>query len=251
MLPDREALGAASAADIAAAMGATLRRQAELRMIFAAAPSQESTLRALAKRPDLDWRRVVAFHMDEYVGLHGAAPERFGAWLRRVLFDTVPVGAVNLIDPGNDPQPEIARYTSLLAAAPIDLVCCGIGVNGHLAFNDPPARFAHSELLSLVDLDETSRRQQVDDGCFASLAAVPTTAVTLTIPALLSATEIFCMVPGHAKRDAVRDALLGPITEAVPASALRLHPRCTVYLDAESAPEELRASSEPSRPTAP
>jgi glucosamine-6-phosphate deaminase len=249
--PDRDALGAAAAEDIAAALRTTLRREPGLRMMFAAAPSQESTLRSLATQPDIDWSRVTAFHMDEYVGLPSEAPERFGAWLRRVLFDRVSIGTVNLIEPGDDPEEEITRYARLLAAAPLDLVCCGIGVNGHLAFNDPPAPFEHAAMLSLVELSETSRRQQVDDGCFARLADVPTAAITVTIPALLSAREIYCMVPGRPKRDAVRNTLFGAVSESVPASALRLHPRCTIYLDEESAPRERRAPPEPSSPGSP
>lgn len=236
-LADGEELGLTAARDIAAAMRRRLHDQPLLRMIFAAAPSQESTLRALAGQPDIDWGRVTAFHMDEYLGLRRDAAERFGNWLRRVLFDLVPVGAVHLIDPGTDPQPTVTRYAELLSAAPIDVLCLGIGVNGHLAFNDPPADFCDSSAVKVVELDEVSRQQQVDDGCFGRLADVPAQAITLTIPTLLSAGEIFCMVPGATKRAAVTSALRGPITELLPASALRKHPHCTVYVDASSAPD--------------
>jgi glucosamine-6-phosphate deaminase len=235
--PDREALGMAAAADIGDALVRRLNAQPEVRMIFASAPSQEATLRHLAARPGIDWSRVTAFHMDEYLGLAPDAPQRFGNWLRVVLLDRIPIGTAHLIDPADDPQVTVDHYSALLAAAPIDILCLGIGVNGHLAFNDPPADFADPALVKLVTLDEVSRVQQVDDGCFATLDEVPSRAVTLTIPALLSAAEAFCMVPGAQKKRAVTDALYGPIDGSVPASALRTHPRCTLYVDKESAPD--------------
>ncbi len=236
-LPGPEALGAAAADDVAAALVRRLAAQAQVRMIFASAPSQEATLRSLAVRHGIDWSRVTAFHMDEYIGLPPGAPQRFGHWLRDVLFDRVPIGTVRLIEPGDDPYAAAGEYAALLAAAPVDLVCLGIGVNGHLAFNDPPADLADPSLVKIVELDEVSRRQQVDDGCFATLDEVPHRAITLTVPALLSAAEVFCMAPGARKRAAVTAALHGPVTGRLPASALRTHPRCTIYLDEESAPD--------------
>ena len=236
-LPDAAALGEAAASDIAAALIRRLEARPEVRMIFASAPSQEATLRSLAGRPGIDWARVTAFHMDEYLGLAPGAPQRFGTWLRAVLFDRVPIGAVHLIEPGRDARQTAGAYAGLLAAAPIDLACMGIGVNGHLAFNDPPADLGDRSLVKIVELDEVSRRQQVDDGCFATLAEVPSQAITLTVPALLSAAEIYCMVPGARKRAAVTAALHGPIDGRLPASALRAHPRCTLYVDDESAPD--------------
>src|ERR1700760_4714662 len=237
VFPDREALGAAAADDIAEALTRRLDSQPAVRMIFASAPSQEATLRHLAEQPGIDWSRVTAFHMDEYLGLAPDAPQRFGNWLREALLDRVPVGTAHLIDPGEDPQAAAERYSALLAAAPIDIVCLGIGVNGHLAFNDPPADFADPALVKVVTLDQASRSQQVDDGCFATLTEVPTRAVTLTVPALLSAAELFCMVPGAQKKRAVTDALYGPVDGSVPASALRTHPQCAIYVDKESAPD--------------
>jgi glucosamine-6-phosphate deaminase len=237
VLPDREALGAAAAADIGDALTRRLDSQPGVRIIFASAPSQEATLRHLAERPGIDWSRVTAFHMDEYLGLAPDAPQRFGNWLRAALLDRVPVGTAHLIDPGEDPQAVADRYSALLAVAPIDIVCLGIGVNGHLAFNDPPADFADTALVKVVTLDEVSRSQQVDDGCFTTIDEVPAQAVTLTIPALLSAAELFCMVPGAQKKRAVTGALYGPVDGSVPASALRTHPQCTIYVDKESVPD--------------
>jgi glucosamine-6-phosphate deaminase len=234
---DRGELGRAAAADIAAAMRARLAESPALRMIFAAAPSQRETLAALAAQPDIDWSRVTAFHMDEYIGLPPDAPQRFGRWLMTVLFDRVRPGRVHLIDDVAAAGDDGAAYAALLDRAPIDVVCLGIGVNGHIAFNDPGvADLNDPHDVKRVALDDVCRRQQVDDGCFARLPDVPSHAITLTIPRLLRATRLFCIVPGPAKRAAVTRALAGPIDAACPASALRRHPRCTLYLDRDSAP---------------
>ncbi|MEQ3549364.1 6-phosphogluconolactonase [Pseudonocardia nematodicida] len=231
----RTEMGATAAADVAAELRARLARQDEVRMVFAAAPSQQDMLDELAVAEGVDWSRVTAFHMDEYLGLPTGAPQRFGAWLGQALFDRVPLGAVHLIDPEGDPDG--AAYAALLAAAPVDVVCLGIGENGHLAFNDPPdARLDDTRDVAVVTLDQVSRTQQVADGLFDAVDAVPTHAITLTIPRLLAAGRLFCVVPGAAKRDAVTRALHGPLTAEVPASALRRHPDCTLYLDTASAP---------------
>jgi glucosamine-6-phosphate deaminase len=224
-------MGQRAAADIAREIGTRLAAQPGVRMIFAAAPSQSEMLDALCLEPGIDWSRVTAFHMDEYLGLSADAPQRFGRWLRRVLFDRLPFAAVNLLDPGMDPAQAAHDYAEKLNAAPIDIVCCGIGANGHLAFNDPPADFNDSLTVKIVDLDRRCRLQQVEDGCFASLDQVPTRALTLTVPALLAARAIFCTVPGAMKNDAVRRTLTGPIGPECPATALRRHPACTLYLD--------------------
>lgn len=236
----RAEAGRAAARDIAAALRELLRTQQGARIIFAAAPSQDEMLAGLAAAPGVDWARVTALHMDEYVGLSQTAPQRFGNYLRERLFDRIPLGRVELIGGGAalaDASLEAERYAGVLAKAPVDIVCCGIGENGHLAFNDPPvADFTDPRLVRVVALDEGSRRQQVNDGCFARLAEVPTHAITLTIPALLAAREIFCVVPGARKAAAVHDALCGPVGVACPASVLRRHTRCTLYLDPDSAP---------------
>lgn len=234
--PDRDRLGATAAHDIATALRASLQERERVRMIFASAPSQAETLSALTAAPGIDWRRVTAFHMDEYIGLPEDAPQRFGLWLKSHFFDHIDIDEVHLIDPSGDPEAE--AYAGLLHEGAIDFVCLGIGVNGHIAFNDPPlADFDDPLSVKTVTLDAVSRQQQVDDKCFDQLSDVPDRAITLTIPALLQARRLFCVVPGARKRDAVRAALTGPISTICPASILRTHPDCTLYLDAESDPD--------------
>ncbi|MFC5233253.1 6-phosphogluconolactonase [Pseudonocardia zijingensis] len=231
--PDRAAMGAAAAADIAEELRSRLSAQGAVRVIFAAAPSQSDMLDRLVAAPGVDWTRVTAFHMDEYIGLAADDPARFANWLDRAIFTRLPFAEVHRIDPEADP----ATYAKLLAEAPIDVVCLGIGQNGHLAFNDPPvADLDDPEDVKIVELDRTCRQQQVDDGAFPTFADVPTHAVTLTIPRLLNATRLFCVVPGAAKRQAVEQALHAPISAADPATALRTHPDVTLYLDAEADP---------------
>jgi glucosamine-6-phosphate deaminase len=240
LFADRSGMGRAAAADIAAAMRARLDAAGAVRMIFASAPSQSEMLASLAAAPGIDWSRVTAFHMDEYIGLPARAPQRFGLWLEAALFDRVRPGRVHLIDDVAAAVDGGDAYAGLLAAAPIDFVCLGIGVNGHIAFNDPGvADFDDPRDVKLVELDDVCRQQQVDDGCFAAFADVPAKAVTLTIPRLMRADRLFCVVPGASKRDAVARALQGPIDAAAcPASVLRRHPACTFYLDRESAPAD-------------
>jgi glucosamine-6-phosphate deaminase len=233
----RQELGVVAAGEIATELRTRLARQAAVRMVFASAPSQSDVIDALATEPGIDWRRVTAFHMDEYIGLAPDAPERFGSWLGRYIFDRLPFAAAYRILPGDEPEATARDYAALLAAAPIDIVQLGIGVNGHIAFNDPPVADFNDPLdVKVVELDEVCRQQQVDDDCFATLADVPLRAITLTVPRLLRADRLFCMVPGRVKRNAVRAALEGPVTTACPASILREHPNCTLYLDAESDP---------------
>ena len=234
ILPDRARLGAEAAHDIAVALRGRLAGGGRVRMMFAAAPSQAEALEALLAEPGIDWGRVDAFHMDEYVELDADAPQAFGNWLCEHLFGRAPFGSVHYIGTGGGAS-AAQSYAATLGEAPIDLVCLGIGVNGHLAFNDPPvADFDDPLLVKEVELDLECRQQQVDDGCFAALDEVPAHALTVTVPALLSGARLFCIVPGAAKAAAVRAAVEGPIETACPASALRGHPDCTLYLDADS-----------------
>ena len=230
----RAAMGRAAAAAVAA----EVRRLATgpIRMVFAAAPSQEEFLTALTTMQGLPWERVEAFHLDEYVGLPPGAPQGFGDWLAARLFDRVPLAAVRRLDGrAVDLAAECDRYGRLLRSAPPDMACVGIGENGHLAFNDPPADLEDRETVRLVDLEARCRRQQVHDGCFAELADVPRKALTMTVPAILAAAVVIGVVPAAAKAPAVRDALLGPVGPSCPASALRRHRHARLFLDAESA----------------
>ena len=233
--PDRRAMGEAAATEVASAMIDAIRQRGEVRMAFAAAPSQNEFLAALGDNPAIDWSRVVAFQLDDYVGLPADAPGLFGAFLREHLFDQVRPGTLHLIGPTattDDARERSRAYASLIEAAPLDIVCLGIGENGHLAFNDPPvADFDDPERVKVVELDVPCRQQQVNDGCFATFDDVPTHAVTLTIPTLLSGRRLVCIVPGPAKREAVQATLHGPISTACPASILRTNPACTLYLD--------------------
>lgn len=238
----RAAMGKRAAEDIAEEMRRRLQLQHCIRMIFAAAPSQSEMLSALQLMPGIDWSRVTAFHMDEYLGLAANAPQRFGLWLRRAIFDHLPFGAVHLLEPGSNPEAAAATYANTLAEASIDIVCCGIGANGHLAFNDPPADLNDPADVKVVELDCACRQQQVDDRCFERLEEVPTHALTLTVPRLLDADRIFCCVPGSLKKIAVRRTLMDPISGAVPATALRMHPNWSLYLDEDSA-ADLRLAS--------
>jgi glucosamine-6-phosphate deaminase len=231
----RDEMGARAAADIAAEIRSLQAKQKTVRIIFAAAPSQEEMLAALRKEPEIDWKRVTAFHMDEYIGLPPGARQRFAQWLKLHIFDHLPFGEVNLIDPGKDPKATAEAYAGKLKAAPIDIVCCGIGTNGHLAFNDPPADFDDPLTVKVVELDLECRRQQVEDECFATLKDVPTHALSVTIPGLLSARKLFCTVPGTMKREAVRRTLTEAVNPMCPATILKTHPGVKLYLDKNSA----------------
>ena len=234
----RADMARAAAGDIAAAMRRLIAAKGAIRMVFAAAPSQAEMLAALVATSGIDWARVTAFQMDEYVGLDAAAPQRFANWLDAHLFGRAPFGAVHLMAPEPDTAQAARDYAALLAAAPVDIVCLGIGVNGHIAFNDPPvADFQDPADVKTVSLDEICRQQQVDDGCFATRGDVPTHALTLTIPRLLRAEQLFCTVPGPLKRAAVAQTLHGPVTTGCPSSILREHACCSLYLDADSDPD--------------
>ncbi len=228
-------LGQLAASHVGEEIRRRLQVQPTVRMIFAAAPSQSEMLHALAEEADIDWGCVEAFHMDEYIGLPANAKQRFGAWLTREFFVSIPLRRVALIEPGIDPQRCAEEYAALLAETLVDIVCLGIGMNGHIAFNDPPADFNEPQDVRVVELDRLSRVQQVEEGLFVTLDDVPTHAITLSIPRLLRADKLFCCVPGKLKEAAVTRAFHGVVDPSSPASILRDHTGCTVYLDAESA----------------
>lgn len=228
-------MGRAAGAEVENTISELLRTQPEIRMIFAAAPSQNELLDYLTGSDIIEWGRVTAFNMDEYIGLEKDAPESFAHYLNEQLFSKVNCKNVYLIDTSRPIQAEIERYSALITQAPIDIVCLGIGENGHIAFNDPPvARFKDSEILKRVKLDDACRMQQVNEGCFKTLNLVPETALTLTIPVIMKAKHLFCVVPGSSKRKAVFYTLNYPVSESCPASILQEHPDCSFYFDEEA-----------------
>lgn len=203
-----------------------------IRMIFAAAPSQSDLLDYLAASSQINWASITAFNMDEYVGLQADAPQLFSKFLEEKLFSKVKLKKVYTLTTDATIEAEIASFSNLINAEVIDVVCLGIGENGHLAFNDPPvADFQDKDTVKLVELDLVCRQQQVNDKCFDSLDEVPKTALTLTIPALLQADALFCVVVGKHKAAAVHQAIYGPISEQWPATILRNHKKCAYYFD--------------------
>jgi len=234
---DRAALGRAAGLAAAARIRAMQGEGALLNLLFAAGPSQDETLEALRREPGVDWGRINAFHMDEYLGLPPDAPQALAVFLKVRLFDRLPFRQVFTIDGAAvDEAAECARYAALLREHPLDLAFLGIGENGHLAFNDPGvADFQDPLWVKVGELDAACRQQQVNDGQFRSLAEVPARAITLTVPALLSARGALIAVPGSRKAEAVRRTLRGPIAAACPASILRRHANACLFLDKDSA----------------
>lgn len=224
--------------------------RSEARMIMACAPSQDdfySSLIQLAREaPDI-WKRVTIFHMDEYAGLTEDQPQSFRSYLRHAFLDHVPVAAFHpLRGEASDPEAEAWRYDSLLAESTIDIISLGIGENGHIAFNDPPvADFNDNRLVKLVELDPICRQQQVNDGCFPSLDAVPLRALTLTLPVFARAEMLVCVVPGSRKAEAVKRTLFHPVGSSCPATLLRQHANSHLFIDADAAsllPDSLRSA---------
>ena len=232
----RTLMGQAAARDIAEEMRRLLGEKDEINMIFAAAPSQNETLEALAGEPGIEWDRVNAFHMDEYTGLPAGAPQSFGTYLREHFFSLVPLKSVRYIDASAPMDEEIARYSALLRQYPVDITVLGIGENGHIAFNDPDvADFGDPVLIKKVPLDDVCRMQQVHDGCFPTFGDVPEYALTLTVPALTAAGAMFCSVPAPTKAQAVFRTVTEEISEACPATVMRHHPHAVMYCDRDSA----------------
>lgn len=213
-----------------------LAEKDEINVMFAAAPSQNETLATLCADSDIDWARVNAFHMDEYVGLPADHPAGFRNFLKRSIFDRFTFKSISLLD-GNamEPKVEAVRYAGLLETHPLDICLLGVGENGHIAFNDPPVADFHDPLLvKVVELEERCRVQQVNDGCFAKLTDVPAYALSVTIPGLFGAKAMFCTVPSATKADAIRNMLDGTVTTQCPASILTTHANASLYLDSDS-----------------
>ena len=232
----RQEMGAGAAADAEKVIAQIIQEKGHINMIFAAAPSQNEMLQNLLNSELIDWSKANAMHMDEYVGLPEGSAQSFGAYLNDHIFRHKQFKSVHYIHgAAPDAAAECARYTRILQQYPVDVVCLGIGENGHIAFNDPwVAEFQDQEAVKVVQLDEMCRNQQVNDGCFPSIDDVPTHAITLTIPSLMAAKHMFCVVPAATKADAVKNTVHGPITEDCPASILRTHGSAVLYCDADS-----------------
>lgn len=225
----------AAALEVSTKIRELLTEKETINMIFAAAPSQSDFFKSLVAM-DIAWNRIDAFHLDEYIGLDKEAPQGFGNFLKRELFGIVPFRNIYYLN-GQEPlNGECERYSRLLKAYPADIACIGIGENGHIAFNDPHvADFNDKETVKVVELDEVCRQQQVNDGCFEKLTEVPTHALTLTIPTILAAPYIYCIVPYKSKARAVYKALNEAVSERCPASVLRCKHGSVLFLDADSA----------------
>lgn len=234
--PDKTELGRQAAAWAAEGLRAALAHKAEARLVLATGASQFEMLASLVAAPGIDWPRVTCFHLDEYVGLPESHPASFRKYLRERFAERVPIRQfVYVRGDAPDPRAECARLGALIAAAPVDVACVGIGENGHLAFNDPPADFETREPYLLVDLDAACRRQQVGEGWFGSLEEVPRQAISMSIHQILQAARIVCSVPDLRKAAAVRDCFTGPVSPLHPASILRRHADCGLFLDRDSA----------------
>ena len=234
--PNRSEMGASAGHAAAKILRDTLLQKGSARIIVASAPSQDETLAQLAQEPRIDWSKVTVFHMDEYVGLSISHPASFRAYQKEHFLSKVTPKVFHGIQAESaDLEQEVARYTALMTESLIDLVCMGIGENGHIAFNDPPvADFNDPQTIKVVELDDACRQQQVNDGCFPDFDSVPTHALSLTCPALMSGKHLIITVPGKLKANAVRETLTGPITTTCPASILRTHPDAELHLDADS-----------------
>ena len=231
---DKNDMGRKAADAAAAKICAAIAARGGARVIFASAASQFEFLEALLAHGEIDWSKVHGFHLDEYVGLPADHPASFRRFLRERLLAKLPCAPAGFTFVGGDapdPAAECARLEAAVREAPVDLACIGIGENGHIAFNDPPADFGTKAAYAVVALDEVCRRQQVGEGWYPSLDAVPTHAYSMTVPQILAARSIVCVVPDARKADAVAAAVDGPITPLCPSSILRTHPDCTLYLD--------------------
>lgn len=232
---NKNLLGLAAAEHAAAAIRGAIRDRGSARVIAATGTSQLEFLEALSNAPEVAWRRVELFHLDEYVGLPAEHPASFRKYLLDRLIRKTGIVNYHLLDGNADPQEVIRSAGTELNSTPIDIAFVGIGENGHLAFNDPPADFQSDAPFLLVELDQACRRQQVGEGWFADIAEVPRQAISMSIRQILKAREIIASVPDARKAAAVKACCEGEIGPLIPASALRMHPNATLFLDRESA----------------
>jgi glucosamine-6-phosphate deaminase len=233
---DKQQLGKQAAADGAVAIRRAIAERGSANIIVATGASQFEMLDALAREPDLAWHRVTGFHLDEYAGMAITHPASFRLylWQRFVSRLPLPMRAFHFLDGQQDLQSECRRVGGLLKEHPIDVAFVGIGENGHLAFNDPPADLKTEEPYIVVELDDACRRQQFGEGWFPTFDDVPRRAISMSIQQIMKSKAIVCTVPDKRKAEAVRNSLKGPVTPDVPASILQKHANVTVYLDGES-----------------
>jgi glucosamine-6-phosphate deaminase len=232
--PDKKSLSSAAANRAATIIREAIAARGKARIIAATGASQFEFLEALTALPGIDWRRVEMFHLDEYLGLPETHPASFCKYLLERLIDKVGVGQYHLLSGTKDPAKLMKRIGDKLQLAPIDVAFVGVGENGHLAFNDPPADFDTQEPYALVTLDDACRRQQLNEGWFPTFNDVPKQAISMTIQQILKAKEILCMVPDARKAQAVKNCFSGAVSNLAPASILQNHANTTVYLDAAS-----------------
>lgn len=233
----RSSMGRAAASAVAAEIRGLIEARGRAVGIFASAPSQNEFLAALVEAPGIDWLRVVAFHLDEYLGMDLRAPQSFRRFLIDRLISKVPISEFHgLRGEAADGSAESKRYSELLADNPPDFAVLGIGENGHLAFIDPPfCDFNDPQSVKIVELDDVCRTQQVNDGAFEKIEDVPRYALSLTIPTIMTRSRLFAIVPGPAKRNAIRSTIEDPVATTCPASILRRHHNAHLFIDRESA----------------
>jgi glucosamine-6-phosphate deaminase len=227
-------MGGAAASVAATVLRETISKRGQARIIAATGASQFSFLKALTESPGINWQAVEMFHLDEYVGLPITHAASFRKYLLERLIKPTGIARYHLLDGEGDAREVCRRVGAELATAPVDVAFVGIGENGHLAFNDPPADFETEQPYLIVNLDEACRRQQVGEGWFKDMAAVPKQAISMSIRQILKSKKILCIVPDQRKAVAVKATLEGKISPATPASILRNHPDVTFFLDAES-----------------
>ena len=232
---DKTSLAKAAADQAATAVTRAIRDRGKARVIAASAASQFEFLDALTATPGIDWKRVELFHLDEYIGLPMSHPASFCKFLQERLIGKAGITDYHLLNGEENPVKVIRETSKFLSAAPIDVAFVGIGENGHLAFNDPPADFETEEAFIVVNLDEACRRQQVGEGWFEDLSAVPTQAISMSVRQVLKSKEILAVVPDARKAHAIKTCFDGEINPMAPSSILRTHPSATVYLDRHSA----------------
>jgi glucosamine-6-phosphate deaminase len=231
---DKNNLGARAAEKAAALLRRAIQERGRARIIAATGAAQFEFLQVLTGLPGIDWSKVEMFHLDEYVGIPESHPASFRRFLRERLIEKAGITKFHLLDGDDDPAEVIRVVGNALKAEAVDVAFVGIGENGHLAFNDPPADFETEEPYLLVKLDEVCRRQQMGEGWFRSISEVPERAISMSVRQILKAKEIICIVPDARKANAVKACLEGEISPFAPASILRTHPNTTLYLDRDS-----------------